>query len=86
MPARPDEAACHRFAGGAKDEVMASSDSGVGAGDESAVLLGRFVAGDPEAFVVFYRLNLGPVVAFPLRRTGDREVTADLGPVAAALA
>jgi hypothetical protein len=42
------------------------------------VLLLRFVAGEPEAFVAFYRLNLAAVVAFFLRRTGDREVTADL--------
>lgn len=57
---------------------MGSFDSGSDARDESAVLLVRFVAGDPQAFVAFYRLNLGAVVAFLLRRTGDREVTADL--------
>jgi RNA polymerase sigma-70 factor (ECF subfamily) len=57
---------------------MGASDSDVSTGDEGAVLLGEFVAGDPEAFVAFYRLNLAPVVAFLLRRTGDREVTADL--------
>jgi RNA polymerase sigma-70 factor (ECF subfamily) len=57
---------------------MGSSDSGSGARDESGALLLRFVAGEPDAFVAFYRLNLGAVVAFFLRRTGDREVTADL--------
>lgn len=57
---------------------MASSDSGLSGRDQGAGLLGRFVAGEPDAFVAFYRLNLGPVVAFLLRRTGDREVTADL--------
>lgn len=40
--------------------------------------LGRFVEGDPDAFVAFYRLNLRSIVAFLLHRTGDREVTADL--------
>jgi RNA polymerase sigma factor (sigma-70 family) len=54
------------------------SDSGSDGRDESAELLSRFVAGDPRAFVAFYRLNLPAVVAFFLRRTGDREVTADL--------
>jgi RNA polymerase sigma factor (sigma-70 family) len=56
----------------------AFSDSASGARDESAELLSRFVAGDARAFVAFYRLNLPAVVAFFLRRTGDREVTADL--------
>lgn len=68
----------HSSAGDAKDEVMGSSDSGFGARDESAVLLMRFAAGEPEAFVAFYRLNLAAIVAFFLRRTGDQELTADL--------
>jgi RNA polymerase sigma-70 factor (ECF subfamily) len=46
--------------------------------DESAELLVRFEGGEAAAFVAFYRLNVGRVVAFLLRRTGDREVTADL--------
>jgi RNA polymerase sigma-70 factor (ECF subfamily) len=54
------------------------SDSESRARDEGAELLSRFVAGDSRAFVAFYRLNLPAVVAFFLRRTGDREVTADL--------
>ena len=57
---------------------MGSIDPGSGTGDESAALLIRFAAGDPDAFVAFYRLNLAAVVAFFLRRTGDPEVTADL--------
>jgi RNA polymerase sigma factor (sigma-70 family) len=57
---------------------MGSSDSRSSARDESGSLLLRYVAGEPEAFVAFYRLNLAPVVAFFLRRTGDLEVTADL--------
>jgi RNA polymerase sigma factor (sigma-70 family) len=69
---------CHKLRRGAKDEMMRSSDRGGDTRDAGAVLLGRFVAGDAGAFVAFYRLTLGPVVAFLLRRTGDREVTADL--------
>jgi RNA polymerase sigma factor (sigma-70 family) len=70
--------ACHRSVRDAKDGVMGSSDSGAGARDESAALLIRFAGGEAEAFVAFYRLNLSAVVAFFLRRTRDREVTADL--------
>jgi RNA polymerase sigma-70 factor (ECF subfamily) len=62
----------------AKDDVMRSSNSGAGARDESAALLVRFAAAESAAFVAFYRLNLSAVVGFFLRRTGDREVTADL--------
>jgi hypothetical protein len=58
---------------------MGSSGSGSGPRDESGVLLVRFAAGEPDAFVAFYHLNLGAVVAFFLRRTGDRELTADPG-------
>src|SRR5580692_231470 len=58
--------------------MMESPDSGTSAREESAALLIRFAAGEPEAFVAFYRLNLAAVVAFFVRRTGDREVTADL--------
>ena len=45
-------------------------------GDED--LLRRHAAGDPDAFVAFYRRNLPRVLAFFLRRTGDPELTADL--------
>jgi RNA polymerase sigma factor (sigma-70 family) len=41
-------------------------------------LLIRFAAGDPEAFVAFYRRHLATVLAYLLRRTGDEELTADL--------
>lgn len=41
-------------------------------------LLARFAAGDPEAFVAFYRCHLRAVLGFFLRRTGDPELTADL--------
>jgi RNA polymerase sigma factor (sigma-70 family) len=41
-------------------------------------LLTRFAAGDPEAFVAFYRRYLLTVLGFFLRRTGDPELTADL--------
>jgi len=41
-------------------------------------LLARFVAGEPGAFVEFYRHHLAPILAFFLRRTGDPELTADL--------
>jgi RNA polymerase sigma-70 factor (ECF subfamily) len=45
-------------------------------GDED--LLRRHAAGDPDAFVVYYRRNLPRVLSFFLRRTGDPELTADL--------
>jgi hypothetical protein len=41
-------------------------------------LLMQFAAGDPDAFVVFYRRHLGAMLGFFLRRTGDPELTADL--------
>ena len=41
-------------------------------------LLERFVAGDVQAFVAFYRMHLPAVVAFFMRRTRDRELSADL--------
>src|ERR1700758_3915627 len=41
-------------------------------------LLGRFVAGDAEAFVTFYGRHLTAVLGFFLRRTRDAELTADL--------
>jgi RNA polymerase sigma factor (sigma-70 family) len=41
-------------------------------------LLTGFAAGDPEAFVLFYRRHLAAVLGFFLRRTGDPELTADL--------
>ena len=41
-------------------------------------LLAAVIGGDGEAFATFYRRHLSAVVAFLLRETGDREVTADL--------
>ncbi len=41
-------------------------------------LLMRFAAGDPDAFVDFYRRHLSAMLGFFLRRTGDPELTADL--------
>jgi RNA polymerase sigma factor (sigma-70 family) len=41
-------------------------------------LLARFNAGDPDAFVAFYRRHLASVVGFFVRRTGDPELAADL--------
>ena len=46
--------------------------------DQDQELLARHVAGDPDAFVAFYRRNLPRVLSFFLRRTEDRELTADL--------
>ncbi|WP_354697237.1 RNA polymerase sigma factor [Paraconexibacter sp. AEG42_29] len=36
------------------------------------------MAGDADAFVAFYRRHLAAIVGFFLRRTADRELTADL--------
>jgi RNA polymerase sigma-70 factor, ECF subfamily len=41
-------------------------------------VLTRFVGGDPEAFVEFYRRHSAAMLAYFLRRTGDVELTADL--------
>jgi RNA polymerase sigma-70 factor (ECF subfamily) len=41
-------------------------------------LLRRHAAGDPDAFVAYYRRNLSAILAFFLRRTRDAELTADL--------
>jgi RNA polymerase sigma-70 factor (ECF subfamily) len=41
-------------------------------------LLARFAAGEPDAFVAFYRRHLAAVLTFFMRRTGDAELTADL--------
>jgi RNA polymerase sigma factor (sigma-70 family) len=41
-------------------------------------LLAAVVAGDGQAFAIFYRRHLPGVVGLLLRETGDREVTADL--------
>lgn len=41
-------------------------------------LLRRHAAGDPDAFVAYYRRNLAAILAFFLRRTRDAELTADL--------
>lgn len=46
--------------------------------DEDETLLMRHVAGDPNAFVAYYRRNLPRVLSFFLRRTGDAELAADL--------
>jgi RNA polymerase sigma factor (sigma-70 family) len=62
---------CHNCASFREKQVMTAM-------AEDDDLLGRFVAGDADAFVVFYRRHLPAIVAFFLRRTGDREVTADL--------
>lgn len=43
-----------------------------------AQLLSAVMAGDGEAFAVFYRRHLPAVAAFLLRETGSREATADL--------
>jgi RNA polymerase sigma factor (sigma-70 family) len=47
-------------------------------GDDDDALLARFKAGEPDAFVDFYRRNLPAVLAYFLRRTGDAELAADL--------
>jgi RNA polymerase sigma factor (sigma-70 family) len=41
-------------------------------------LLARFVGGDAEGFVEFYRRHSAAILAYFLRRTGDVELTADL--------
>jgi hypothetical protein len=41
-------------------------------------LLAAVASGDGAAFAVFYRRHLPAVVAFLVRETGDREVSADL--------
>lgn len=41
-------------------------------------LLALHAAGDADAFVAFYRRHLAAIVGFFLRRTADRELTADL--------
>lgn len=41
-------------------------------------LLGRYAAGDADAFVAFYRRHLATVVGFFWRRTRDPELAADL--------
>jgi RNA polymerase sigma factor (sigma-70 family) len=45
---------------------------------DEADLLRRIAAGDDEAFSLFYREHLDPVVAFFARRVGDRELAFDL--------
>ncbi len=45
---------------------------------EDEELLRRHGAGDPDAFVAYYRRNLSAVLSFFLRRTGNPELTADL--------
>lgn len=52
---------------------------GVGCDDPRPdVQLLAATARDPEAFGVFYRRHLGPVLAYLLRRTGRRDLAADL--------
>ena len=46
--------------------------------DDDDGLLMRYAAGDADAFAAFYRRHLPSVVGFFLRRTGDRELAADL--------
>jgi RNA polymerase sigma-70 factor (ECF subfamily) len=46
--------------------------------DDDDVLLERFAAGEVEAFALFYERHLPAMLGFFLRRTGDRELTADL--------
>lgn len=46
--------------------------------DSDDALLERYAAGDADAFVVFYKRHLSAMLGFFLRRTGDRELTADL--------
>ena len=38
----------------------------------------ELVAGDPEAFAVFYRRHVAPLLGYFLRRTGNAELAADL--------
>jgi RNA polymerase sigma factor (sigma-70 family) len=47
-------------------------------GESDDVLLERFASGDVDAFAAFYERHLPVVLGFLLRRTGDRELTADL--------
>jgi RNA polymerase sigma-70 factor (ECF subfamily) len=49
-----------------------------GAVDDDDVLLERFAAGEVDAFAVLYERHLPAMLGFFLRRTGDRELTADL--------
>jgi RNA polymerase sigma-70 factor (ECF subfamily) len=41
-------------------------------------LLSAAAAGDADSYAAFYRRHLSSIIAYFLRRTGDREVTADL--------
>jgi RNA polymerase sigma-70 factor (ECF subfamily) len=61
-----------KTASGAKKSTMGAMDS------DSDRLLERFAAGDAEAFVAFYRVHLPAILGWFLRRTRDRELTADL--------
>jgi hypothetical protein len=70
-PRSSESPACHGDGVRTRNEVMASS-------DDDGELLRRHVAGDPDAFVAYYRRNLALVLAFFLRRTGDPELAADL--------
>jgi RNA polymerase sigma factor (sigma-70 family) len=46
--------------------------------DDDDVLLARFAAGEPEAFVEFYRRHTAAIVGFFMQRTRNPELTADL--------
>jgi RNA polymerase sigma-70 factor, ECF subfamily len=62
-------------------ESLPAHEGGPGPGpglDHDDQLLARYAAGDPEAFVSFYRRHLAAMLAFFLRRTRDAELTADL--------
>jgi RNA polymerase sigma factor (sigma-70 family) len=46
--------------------------------DDDDALLVRFKAGEPDAFVAFYRRHMPAVLTFLRRRAGDPELAADL--------
>ena len=62
----------HKTGPRARNDAMSTS------GDLDDTLLLRYLQGDPEAFVALYRRHLPTMLAFFLRRTGDRELSADL--------
>lgn len=45
---------------------------------QDAALLAESARGDRDAFALFYRRHLPPVVSFLLRHSGDRELSGDL--------
>ena len=46
-------------------------------GDDDDALLARFKAGEPDAFVAFYRRNLPAVLAYFLRRVREAPTQRD---------